>query len=197
MGWFRGASAQQKTKVSFLSNLRFRTKIMLGFMTVLGISAINMGVAYFGFELILLASAAIGIGCAAPVPREPGMDEAETQAAAGPNAAAPEQAETAARAAEANLGNAIESAARVATADNRKSVLNLSASYSEFSALFADVIKLKTENAAIASNQLLRMGNVIRYKFDDLADTAILDGQSSGDPFGCHHLQHQQLYSAA
>ena len=47
MGWFRGAPAKQRANVSFLSNLRFRTKIMLGFVTVLGISAINMGVAYF------------------------------------------------------------------------------------------------------------------------------------------------------
>jgi len=181
MGWFRGASAQQKTKVSFLSNLRFRTKIMLGFMTVLGISAINMGVAYFGFERIAngvqsYQAIVAETDSAREIDRELVAYQllARTYVTTGMPAD-----ETAARAAEANLGNAIESAARVATADNRKSVLNLSASYSEFSALFADVIKLKTENAAIASNQLLRMGNVIRYKFDDLADTAILDGQSS------------------
>ena len=52
MGWFKSTPATKKPNVSFLSNLRFRTKIMLGFVTVLGISAINMGVAYFGFERI-------------------------------------------------------------------------------------------------------------------------------------------------
>ncbi len=45
MGWFRSASTKQKAKFGFLSNLRFRTKIMLGFMAVLGISAVNMGFA--------------------------------------------------------------------------------------------------------------------------------------------------------
>jgi CHASE3 domain sensor protein len=55
MGWFRRAAGQkqQKQKKSgFLSNIRFRAKIMLGFLTVLGISALSMGVAYFGFERI-------------------------------------------------------------------------------------------------------------------------------------------------
>ena len=53
MGWIKkGTSAKQKAKAGFFSNLRFRTKIMLGFMTVLVLSAINMGVAHFSFERI-------------------------------------------------------------------------------------------------------------------------------------------------
>lgn len=52
MGWFKSASAMQKIGTGIFSNLKFRTKIMLGFMAVLGISAINMGVAYYGFERI-------------------------------------------------------------------------------------------------------------------------------------------------
>ncbi len=181
MGWFKGTPAKQKTNVSFLSNLRFRTKIMLGFVIVLGISAINMGVAYFGFERIASGVQSYqGIVAESDSAREIDRELVAYQLLARQYVTTGLPAdEEAARAAEKGLGEAIERAARVATADNRKSVLSLSASYSEFAALFADVIKLKTENAAIASNQLLRMGNVIRYKFDDLADTAILAGLSS------------------
>jgi methyl-accepting chemotaxis protein len=181
MGWFKSTPATQKARVSFLSNLRFRTKIMLGFVTVLGISAINMGVAYFGFERIAdgvqsYQAIVAESDSARDIDRELVAYQllARTYVITG----LPVD-EEAARAAETHLGQAIERAARVATSDNRKSVLNLSASYGEFSSLFADVIKLKTENAAIASNQLLRMGNVIRYKFDDLGDTAILSGLNS------------------
>ena len=181
MGWFRGAPAKQRANVSFLSNLSFRTKIMLGFVTVLGISAINMGVAYFGFERIADGVQSYqGIVAESDSAREIDRELVAYQLLARQYVTTGFPAdEEAARAAEASLGSAIERAARVATADNRKSVLNLSASYGDFAALFADVIKLKTENAAIASNQLLRMGNVIRYKFDDLADTAILAGLTS------------------
>jgi len=181
MGWFKSTPATQKAHGSFFSNLRFRTKIMLGFVIVLGISAINMGVAYFGFERIAVGvqsyqSIVAESDSAREIDRELVAYQllARTYVTTGLPAD-----EEAARAAESRLGQAIERAARVATSENRKSVLNLSASYGEFSSLFADVIKLKTENAAIASNQLLRMGNVIRYKFDDLADTAILAGLTS------------------
>lgn len=182
MGWFKGTPAKQKkTNVSFLSNLRFRTKIMLGFVIVLGISAINMGVAYFGFERIAQGVQSYqGIVAETDSARDIDRELAAYQLLARYYVTTGLPAdEEAARAAEASLGSAIERAARVATAGNRKSVLNLSASYSEFAGLFGEVIKLKTENAAIAANQLLRMGNVIRYKFDDLADTAILAGLSS------------------
>ncbi len=181
MGWFKSTPATQKAQGSFLSNLRFRTKIMLGFVIVLGISAINMGVAYFGFERIAAGvqsyqTIVAESDSAREIDRE--LVAYQLLARAYVTTGLPKD-EEAARAAESNLGQAIERAARVPTSENRKSVLNLSASYGEFASLFADVIKLKTENAAIASNQLLRMGNVIRYKFDDLADTAILAGLSS------------------
>lgn len=181
MGWFRGASAKQKVKVSFLSNLRFRTKIMLGFMAVLGISAVNMGFAYFGFERIADGVQSYqGIVAETDGARDIDRELAAYQLLARYYVMSGLAAdETAARAAEADLGSAIERAARVATAGNQKSVLNLSVSYNEFAALFGEAVSLKTENAAIASNQLNRLGNTIRYKFDDLADSAMLAGLSS------------------
>src|SRR5260370_3201390 len=51
-----GKPAQPGQHASLLSNLRFRAKIMLGFATVLGIPAASLGVAYFGFERISAGS---------------------------------------------------------------------------------------------------------------------------------------------
>ena len=53
MALFRGGTtAQNGQSTNVLSNLRFRTKIVLGFAAVLTISSASMGVAYFGFERI-------------------------------------------------------------------------------------------------------------------------------------------------
>ena len=181
MGWFRGAPAGQKAKVSFLSNLRFRTKIMLGFMTVLGISAINMGVAHFGFERIAAGVQSYqGVVAETDAARDIDRELAAYQLLARYYVMSGLAAdEAAARAAETALGSAIERAARVATPDNRKRILNLSVSYNDFATQFGQAVDLKTENATIAANQLTRLGNTLRYKFDDLADTAILAGLTS------------------
>jgi methyl-accepting chemotaxis protein len=181
MGWFKGASTKQKAKVSFLSNLRFRTKIMLGFMAVLGISAMNMGVAYFGFERIAKEIQAYqGIVAETDSAREIDRELTSYQLLAKyyVMSGTPDD-ESNARSAEIGLSSAIAQAARVATGDAKQRIQTLSSSYNNFAKLFGEAIVLKTENAAIASNQLLRLGNTIRYKFDDLADTAILAGHSS------------------
>ncbi len=178
MGWFKGARAQKQAKAGFLSNLRFRAKIMLGFAVVLGISAVNMGVAYFGFERISagvqsyqnIVSETDG---ARDIDRELTAYQLLVRYYAVTGA---ENDEKAARAAEAELGKAIERAAKVASNENREKIQRLSGKFSEFAKLFANVVQIKNENAGIASNQLLRVGNVLRYKFDDLGDTAVLAG---------------------
>lgn len=182
MGWIKkGTSAKQKAKVGFFSNLRFRTKIMLGFMTVLVLSAINMGVAHFSFERIGDGIRSYqGVVAETDAARDIDRELAAYQLLARYYVMSGLQAdEQAARTAQADLGRAIERAERVATGNNRASVTALSDSYRKFSALFGDVIALKTDNAAIVSNQLLRLGNVIRYKLDDVGDTAALSGLAS------------------
>lgn len=181
MRGFRSAPAKQKAKISFLSNLRFRTKIMLGFMTVLGISAVNMGFAHFGFERIADGVQAYqGVVTETDSARDIDRELAAYQLLARYYVMSGLAAdEAAARDAEVALGLAIERAARVATSDNRQRILNLSASYSDFAAQFGEAVDLKAENAAIAANQLMRLGNTLRYKLDDLADSAILAGLTS------------------
>lgn len=181
MGWFKGASAKQKATAGLLSNLRFRTKIMLGFIAVLGISAINMGVAHFGFERIAREIQGYqGIVAETDSAREIDRELASYQLLVKyyvMTGASDDEAK--ARSAETALNSAIAQAERVATGDTRTSIRNLSSSYNDFAKLFGEAVALKTENAGIVSNQLLRMGNTIRYKFDDLADTAALAGFAS------------------
>src|SRR5262245_54772887 len=178
MGWFKGAGAPKQAKAGFLSNLRFRAKIMLGFAVVLGISAINMGVAYFGFERV---SAGIqsyqDIVSETDSARDIDRELTSYQLLARYYAVTGMEAdEKAARASEAQLGKAIERAAKVASGENREKIQKLSGKFSEFAKLFANVVQLKNDNASLASNQLLRVGNTLRYKFDDLGDTAVLAG---------------------
>ncbi len=184
MGWFRRAAGQkqQKPKKSgFLSNLRFRAKIMLGFITVLGLSALSMGVAYFGFERISVGVSSyrdiIGETDAA---RDIDRSLVEYQLLARYYALTGYAAdEAAARAAEADLRKAIRRAETVATQDRWQQIATLSGKFVDFTKLFAQVVETKTENAGIASNQLLRLGNFFRYRLEDLADTAALAGQTS------------------
>lgn len=184
MGWFRRAAGQKQqklTKSGFLSNVRFRAKIMLGFLTVLGISAISMGVAYFGFERISQGiSSYHDIVGETDAARDIDRGLVEYQLLARYYALTGYAAdEAAARAAEAELRKAIRRAETVATQDRWQQIATLSGKFVDFTKLFAQVVEIKSENAGIASNQLLRLGNFFRYRLEDLADTAALAGQTS------------------
>jgi methyl-accepting chemotaxis protein len=181
MGWFGSTSTRKQAKPGLLSNLRFRAKIMLGFLVVLGISAVNMGVAYFGFERISAGVDAYhGIVAEADAARTIDRELTAYQLLARYYVVTGAEADqAAARAAEGELAKAIEHATRVAGADNRGSIVALSENFQEFTKLFAKVTEIKNDNAMIAANQLLRAGNFLRYKFDDLADGAIIAGLPS------------------
>ncbi|WP_371745115.1 methyl-accepting chemotaxis protein [Bradyrhizobium sp. U87765 SZCCT0109] len=186
MGWFRGAGGQKQgtqkqKKPGFLSNLRFRAKIMLGFITVLGLSAVSMGVAYFGFERISAGvSSYHAIVSETDAARDIDRELAAYQLLARYYSLTGYAAdESAARSAEGDLAKAIKRAESVSSAENKPKISALGDKYNEFTKLFAQVVEIKTENAGIASNQLLRLGNFFRYRLEDLADTAALAGQTS------------------
>ncbi len=181
MGWFKSTPTQKQAKPGFLSNLRFRAKIMLGFVVVLGISAVNMGVAYFGFARVSDGvNAYHSIVAEADGARSIDRELTAYQLLARYYVVTGAEADqAAARAAEGELAKVIEHATQAASGANRQSILALSENFREFTKLFAKVTEIKNENAMIAANQLLRAGNFLRYKFDDLADGAILAGLSS------------------
>ena len=180
MGWFDGVSIRT-TKLNFLSALRFRAKIILGFATVLLIFAASMSVAYLGFDRI-----SQGVGsyhkivaetdAARDIDRELTAYQLMARYFFVTGSIADE---TAARAAEGELAKAIERAGRVAGAANQPEIRTLAASFAEFTKLFGEVVELKTENSTIATNQLLRMANFFRYRLDDIADSAALAGETS------------------
>jgi methyl-accepting chemotaxis protein len=181
MGWLNGAKAQRQGTAGYFSNLRFRTKIMLGFLVVLGISAVSMATAYFGFERIATGvSAYHDIVAQTDRARDIDRDLTAYQLLARYYAVSGLDDDlAAARTAETDLGNAIDRARRLASDVNRQDITRLSETFAEFSKLFARMVETKTENASIAANQLNRFGNTLRYKFDDLSDTAIMMGDSS------------------
>ncbi len=170
MSW-RSDAAKAKESATLLANLRFRAKIMLGFAMVLAISSINMGVAYFGFERISAGVKSYhDIVAETDRAREIDRDVAAYQLLARYYVVTGLAVdEAAARAADVELGKAIKIAA---SADNRQNIVSLSQKFDEFVKLFAKIVEIKTENAEIASNQLTRLGSFLRYRIDDLVDTA-------------------------
>ncbi|MEY9180983.1 methyl-accepting chemotaxis protein [Bradyrhizobium sp. USDA 313] len=175
-------SATSKSSKSKLPTLRFRAKIILGFVAVLAILAVSMAFAYFGFERIAGAVASYRTSVseadlARTVDRElvayQGLARAYTLTGAADD-------ETAAKAAEGNLKGAIaKSMAATIGAARREQVGKLEAEFQNFTKVFGEIITLTRENNKIAADELNSVGNKIRFKFDDLADTAALAGLNS------------------
>ncbi|MBR0852760.1 HAMP domain-containing protein, partial [Bradyrhizobium diazoefficiens] len=175
-------SAKSKPSTSKLFTLRFRAKIILGFVAVLAILAASMAFAYFGFERIAVAvgsyrASVSEADLARTVDREliayQGLARAYTLTGAADD-------ETAARAAEESLKAAIaKSMAATTGASRREQVGKLEAEFQRFTKVFAEIITLTRDNNKIATDELNGVGNKIRFKFDDLADTAALAGLAS------------------
>jgi methyl-accepting chemotaxis protein len=160
---------------SKLPTLRFRGKIMLGFAVVLAISAASMGIAYLGFERVS-AGVASYRNSVSEADRARNIDRelisyrslAQYYVATGK-----EQDGKAALAAEASLKDAIDQSMKGTTDPARlDQVTRLAREFTTFTKIFADIMKVKSESASVAQNQLTRGGTSLRYKLDDLASTA-------------------------
>jgi len=158
---------------SKLPALRFRGKISLGFAVVLAISAASMGVAYLGFERV-------SSGVAAYRSSVSESDQAQNidrelisyRALARYYAVTGKDDDAkAATTAEAALRGAIDQSMRsVDTTNNERTKLiaRLHSEFHSFTKVFADVVKIKKESELISQNELMRNGNQLRYKLDDL-----------------------------
>jgi hypothetical protein len=161
--------------------LSFRTKIILGFVIVLGISAVSMGIASFGFERVSTGMASYQrivaeADSARDIDRELAVYQNLVRYYAMSGYAADEAA---ARAAEADLGNAIKRAESVASPERRQQISNLSRQFDEFTVLFAQIITIKAENADISSKQLSPMADAFRSRLARLQDLAESAGATS------------------
>ena len=168
MGFWKRARPLARLK---LPTLRFRGKISLGFAVVLAISAVSMGFAYLGFGRVSDGVAAYRASVseselAQRIDRElisyRGL--ARYYVATGK-----EDDAKAALAAETGLKEAIDQSMRSTTNPARiNQVTRLAREFRAFTKIFADVVKVKRDSELISQNQLMRSGNLLRYKLDDL-----------------------------
>jgi methyl-accepting chemotaxis protein len=183
-----------------MPTLRFRAKVMLGFAAVLAISAVSLAIAYFGFEHVSTAVASYRNSVAeADLARNIDRELIAYRAAAryyivtGKD----DDAKTA-QDAEARLKEAIDkSVAGTKHPGRLDSVKKLADEFKNFAATFADIIKLKRESALLAANQLQRNANLLKYKLDDIGNSAP-DADAQAIEFGTKQVNAQfQTASAA
>jgi methyl-accepting chemotaxis protein len=158
-----------------LPTLRFRTKVVLGFALVLAISAVSLGIAYLGFEHVSEAVASYRDSVSeADLARDIDRELISYRSAVRYYVVTGNEDEAkAAEAAEANLKDAIERSLGEAKQQGRAEALDrLAAEFNRFAETFADVHKIKRDNALLVQDQLTRNGNMLRYKLDDIASEA-------------------------
>ena len=154
-----------------LPTLRFRGKISLGFAVVLAISAASMGVAYLGFGRVSDGVAAYRASVsesdlAQNIDRELLSYRALARYFV---ATGKEDDAKAALAAEVALKDAIDQSMKSTTNPARvNQVTRLAREFHAFTKIFADVLKSKRDSELVSQNQLMRSGNLLRYKLDDL-----------------------------
>jgi methyl-accepting chemotaxis protein/CHASE3 domain sensor protein len=172
MGWKRGRS--NSASVAGIG-LGFRSKIVLGFALVLAVSAVSMGLAYYGFEKVAhgvtaYRNSVAESDAARNIDRELIAFQAQARYFA---LSGKEQDATAALAAQDALKAAIAQSIQVTTDPSRIEQINaLQNEFEPVVATFAKMVKAKGENATLADNRVIARGSMLRYKLDDVADAA-------------------------
>jgi len=158
-----------------LPTLRFRSKILLGFGVGLAISAASMGIAYLGFERVSAGVTSYRKSVSeADLARNIDRELISYRALARYYVATGKEDDgKAALVAEASLKDAIEQSMKGTTNPaGLDQVTRLAREFQVFTKIFADILKVKSESALVAQNQLARGGTMLRYKLDDLASSA-------------------------
>ncbi len=157
------------------ADLRFRSKIMLGFTVVLAISAASMGFAYLGFERVSdVVDAYRKSVQEADLARDIDRELISYRALARYFVVTGKEEDgKAALEAEARLKDAITASMKGTTDRARlEQIAKLEREFRTFTKIFADMLKVKDDSARVAQNQLARTGNSFRYKVDDLPSNA-------------------------
>jgi methyl-accepting chemotaxis protein/CHASE3 domain sensor protein len=155
--------------------LRFRAKVMLGFAVVLAISAVSMGIAYFGFERVSVGVTSYRKSVSeADLARNIDRELISYRALARYYVVTGKEDDgKAALAAEASLKDAIDQSMKGTTNPaGLEQITRLAREFRTFTKIFADILKVKSESALVTQNQLTRGGTMLRYKLDDLASNA-------------------------
>jgi methyl-accepting chemotaxis protein len=190
----------KRTWSQWLPTLRFRAKVMLGFAAVLVISAVPLAIAYLGFEHVSAAVASYRNSVAeADLSRNIDRELIAYRAAARYYIVTGKEDDAkTAQAAEASLKEAIDkSIAGTKNAGRLDSLNKLAAEFKNFADTFADILKLKRESALLVQNQLQRNANLLKYRLDDIGNSAS-DADAQAIEFGTKQVNAQfQTASAA
>ncbi len=172
----------RKPPSGFLSRLNLRAKIVLSIAVVLAFSAGNVAIAYYGYEKIAQAASEYRLSSARSDAAH-SVDRALSTyhllaryfVVTGDDLDA-----VSAHRAEANAKDAIDRL--IASADEpilREELDRLSASFGELRKIFGQIVAAKNENLRLQRDEVSRHGNVLRFAFQDLTDSASLAGVSS------------------
>ena len=179
-------SAGSTSIASKLPTLRLRAKIILGFAVTLAISAASMGIAYLGFErvaagVVTYRHSVSEADLARDIDRELILYRSLARYFV---VTGKEEDGKAALAAEAGLKDAINQSMKgTANPARREQVARLDKEFQNFSKIFADVLRIKQESGQLTQNQLMRSGNTLRYKLEDLPSNAD-DSEQQSIQFG-------------
>jgi methyl-accepting chemotaxis protein len=177
-----------------LPTLRFRAKITLGFAFVLTISAVSMGIAYLGFDRVSAGVAAyrhsvMESDLAQDIERDLISYRALVRYYV---ATGKEDDAKAALAAEVSLKDAIDQSMKgTANGPRLDQITRLAREFRTFTKIFADIIKVKGDAALVTQNQLMRSGNSLRYKLDDLPSSAEDDAELASISLGAKKVAAQ------
>lgn len=177
-----------------LPTLRFRGKIMLGFAFVLAISAASMGMAYLGFErvsagVVAYRNSVSESDLAKQIERELISYRALARYYV---VTGKEDDAKAALAAEAGLKDAIDQSMKSTTnAARLNQITHLAREFHAFTKIFAAVVKAKRDSELVTQNQLMRSGNLMRYKLDDLPSSVDDDAELAAVTLGAKKVAAQ------
>ena len=166
---------------------------MLGFAVVLTVSAASMGIAYLGFERVSAGVAFYRNSVSeADLARNIDRELISYRALARYYVVTGKEDDAkAALAAEASLKDAIDRSMKGATNPARlDQVTRLAREFQAFTRIFADILKVKRDSALVTQNQLVRSGNMLRYKADDLPSNAD-DAELQAIEFGAKKVTEQ------
>jgi HAMP domain-containing protein len=148
---------------------------MLGFAVVLAITVASMGIAYLGFERVSTGVASYRNSVSeADLARNIDRELISYRAQARYYVVTGKEDDAqAALTAETSLKEAIDQSMRGTTNPARlEQITRLAREFRIFTKIFADILKIKRENALVTQNQLARGANMLRYKLDDLPSNA-------------------------
>lgn len=165
--------------ISMLTSLRLRAKVLLSFTTLLAMSALSMGISYFGFDRVADAvsvyqASNLQASLSGTIDRELVSYQSLTRYYA---LTGKQEDEAKAAAAESRLGGTIEAAVHATKPSvGAGEIEPLQEDFRLFAKLFEEVRDLTRRNRSLAAEGLTSAGEEIRSKLADLADTAALAG---------------------